>query len=185
MRILEHAKRYAADLHAADLHWLAFLLTGRREPSVEIAVETVTSQDYASPQFSTWMEAWARRIVIAKALSAIRGELQASAQRTKSKRMNGPALPAVDWALDQGTSKVELERALLAIDVFPRVALVLSVFEGVPVPDAAVLLDADPGVVKKARVLGLRELTSNLAKLQGWTSTASKPHVVHNETQHA
>ena len=180
MRILEQANR-----HAADLHWLAFLLTGRREPSVEIAVETVGSQDFASPQFSTWMLAWARRIVIAKALSAIRKELHASAQRTKSKRMNKPALPTGGWALDQSTSKVELERALLAIDVFPRVALVLAVFEGVPVPDAAVLLDADPDLVRKAQAIGLRELTSNLAKMQGWTSTAAKPYVVHSEIQHA
>jgi len=185
MRILEHAKRHAADLHATDLHWLAFLLTARREPSVEIAVGNVSSQDYANPQFSTWMAAWARRTVIAKALAAIREELQASAQRTKSKRMKQPPLPDGDWALDQGTSRVELERALLAIDIFPRVALVLSVFEGVPVPDAAVLLDADPDVVKKARVLGLRKLTSNLARLQGWTSTTAKPYVVHNEIQHA
>lgn len=180
MRILEHANQ-----HAADLHWLAFLLTGRREPSVEIAVQAVTSQDYASPQFSTWMLAWARRIVIAKALSAIREELQASAQRTKSKRLKKPALPTGDWALDPGTSKMELERALLAIDVFPRVALVLSVFEEVPVQDAAVLLDADPDVVKKAQVLGLQELTGNLAKLQGWTPAAAKPYIVHSEVQHA
>jgi hypothetical protein len=50
---------------------------------------------------------------------------------------------------------------------------------------AAVLLDTDPEVVKKARVLALRELPSNLAELPGWTSTAARPYVVHNGIQHA
>src|SRR5882672_10983671 len=118
MRILEQANQ-----HAADLHWLAFLLTGRREPSGEMAAETVPSQDYASPQFSTWMLAWARRIVISKALSAIREELQASAQRTNSKRISKPALPNGNWALDQSPRIVPPERALLAIDSFPRVVI--------------------------------------------------------------
>jgi DNA-directed RNA polymerase specialized sigma24 family protein len=180
MQILEQASR-----HAADLHWLAFLLTGRRESSLDIAVETVASQDVASPYFSTWMLAWSRRVVIAKALAAIRDELAASTRRTELKRVNKPAMPPRDWALDPGTTKVEIEKALLAIDVFPRAALLLSVFEGVPMADAAVLLDADTDLVRKAQVIGSRELTSNLARMQGWTSTAAKPFIAHKEMRYA
>ena len=53
-------------------------------------------------------------------------------------------------------------------------ALLLSVFEGVPIEDAAVLLDADPALVKKARTIGLGELTRNLARMQGWVSTPAR-----------
>src|SRR5947208_500721 len=98
-----------AEKQAADLHWLAFLLTGRREVSIDIAVEAVTLHDAANPYFSTWMAAWSRRVVIAKALSAIRDELAASARRTVSARVNKAAIPTRGWALDPGTTKVDLE----------------------------------------------------------------------------
>jgi DNA-directed RNA polymerase specialized sigma24 family protein len=83
------------------------------------------------------------------------------------------------------TTTVDLERALLAIDVFPRAALLLSIFEGVPVADAAILLDAEPQLVRKAQAIGLMELTSRLARMQGWTSAARNPLVVPGETQYA
>ena len=171
--------------HAADLHWLAFLLTGRRDLSVDIAVETITSQDVASPYFSTWMSAWSRRLVMAKALAAIRDELAASASRTELKRLNKLALPASNWTLAPGTTKVELENALLAIDVFPRAALLLSVYEGVSIDDAEVLLDAAPDLIRKAQAIGLRELTGNLARVQGRTTIGAKLPVPHSETRHA
>jgi DNA-directed RNA polymerase specialized sigma24 family protein len=174
-----------AGKHAADLHWLAFLLTGRRETSIDIAVDTIAAEDVPSrPYFSTWMVAWARRVVIAKALGQIRGELAASARRTESKRVNKAVVPSRDWALDPGTTKAEIEQALLAIDLFPRAALLLSVFEGVPIADATVLLDTDPDLVRKARAAGLLELTANLARIQSWRSTAAKPHLAQSEAQH-
>src|SRR5579872_1970687 len=125
-----------ANKHAADLHWLAFLLTGRRELSVDIAIETIASQESVSSYFSTRMLAWSRRLVMAKALAAIRHELAASARRTGWKRRNQSDLPASGWSLAPGTTKADLEKALLAIDVFPRTALLLSIFEGVPIADA-------------------------------------------------
>ena len=53
--------------HVADLYWLAFLLTGREELSIEIAADTAVSGDYASPFFSNWMRGWQRRLVIGRA----------------------------------------------------------------------------------------------------------------------
>jgi hypothetical protein len=169
----------------ADLHWLAFLLTGRRGLSLDTAAEDVPPQDGASLTFSTWMMTWSRRVVISKALAAIRHELTASARRTKSKRLRRPALPGRDWELDRNTTRVELEKSLLAIDVFPRAALLLSIFERVPVADAAVLLDAEPELIRKAQAMGLMELTNRLARMQGWTSVAGNPLVVRSETQYA
>ena len=103
-------------------------------------------------------------VVVGETGAAIRDELARSARRTASKRAGKAALPARDWTLDRGTTKVELERALLAIDVFPRCALLLSVFEGVSLEDVAILLDSERDLVRKAQMIGLRELTGNLAR---------------------
>ena len=49
----------------ADLYWLAFLLTKRRDSSAEIVAAAVASPDGSSPHFSDWMLLWPRRLVIA------------------------------------------------------------------------------------------------------------------------
>ena len=56
-------------------------------------------------------------------------------------------------------TKSDLERALLSIDLFPRAAVLLLLFEGVPLQDAAVLLDAEPDLVRKGQAAGVVELT--------------------------
>ncbi len=148
---------------AASLYWLAFLLTGEQESSAEIAT---TSLDGSENQafFSAWMLSWARKVVIARALAAIRPELTASARRiaAASRRRHAPGLPW-DWTLASDAGKPELERALLAIDAFPRCVLLLLMFEGISMDDAIVLLDADRELIRKAQVFALQELASNLA----------------------
>ena len=185
MQTLEQANQRAADPRFAGpfgMYWLAFLLTGHRETSVDVTLEAF--QDGANPFFSTWMLHWSRRLVVAKALGSIRAELAASARQT-SKRAATMALPPRNWALDEGTTKIQLERALLAIDLFPRGALLLTVFEGMSLEEAAILLDGDRDLVRKARNIGLRELTRNFARMQGWKSAATRSTVVMSEMQHA
>jgi DNA-directed RNA polymerase specialized sigma24 family protein len=150
--------------YAADLHWLAYLLTGRRDTSVDIAAGTVAEQQTDGPYFTAWMSAWSRRIVMAKALGGIREELAASAERIASVDWRKKAAPGRDFVLDPGTTKADIEQALLAIDLFPRASVVLRILEGVPVADAGVLLDAKPDLIRKAQAIGLMELTENLAR---------------------
>jgi len=171
--------------HVADLHWLAFLLTGSHEASLDIAIEAAASGDSAHPYFSNWMAAWSRRVVISKALAGIHDALAESAQRTEQKRIHHASLPPRDWSLDRGTTKGDIENALLAIDLLPRAALLLTVFEGVPVADAAVLLDASAELDAKGRMIGLRELTANLARMQGWKIAPANPCIVRGEAQFA
>ncbi|SRR5579864_7206385 len=152
---------------ASDLYWLAFLLTGHSDLSIDVAIESFDIQDGASPLVPAWMLQRSRRLLISIALAAIGDELAASARRTESKRPKKPVLPA-RWALHQDTTKVALEHALLAIDVFPRCALLLSICEGMSLHDAEILLGVDRNLVRKAQVIGLREFTRNLAKMQGW-----------------
>lgn len=158
------AAKNTADIKeaAADLYWLAFLLTGRREISIDIAADAVASEDYANPFFADWMLGWQRRLVIANALTAIHEELADSARRTETVRARSSGTPR-NWSLGPDTTKADLERALFAIDLFPRAVLLLLVFESLRIADAATLLDTDPDLLKKAQAIGLRELTANLA----------------------
>jgi DNA-directed RNA polymerase specialized sigma24 family protein len=167
-----------------NLYWLAFLLTGNPGLSVDVTLEAVACQDDANPFFSARMLAWSRRVFIAKALAEIRDELARSARRTAPRRSEKAALPPRNWTLSRDTTKVRLESALLAIDVFPRCALLLSVFEGMTLEDVGILLNSERDLVRTAQMIGLLELTRNLARLQGWRSTTTKSDVVTSEMQH-
>jgi DNA-directed RNA polymerase specialized sigma24 family protein len=148
---------------AANLYWLAFLLTGDRKASINAAVETIESPE-SNPFFLGWMMAWSRKVIISKALTAIRQELAASAGRMALERAprSAPPLPR-NWSLAPGANRLELERALLAIDAFPRGVLLLLLFEGLSVDDAMQLLGADRDLIRKAQAVALQQLTRNLA----------------------
>lgn len=175
METLEQTKR-----DVADLHWLATLLTGCRETASNVTVQALTPADGAEP-FSNWMRAWSRRNVIARALAAVREDLARSARRTAAQHLEKGALPHESWALAQETTKRDLEQALLPIDVFPRAAVLLLLFERVPLKDVAILLDSEPELVRKALAAGARELTINLARMQGCRSAETNEN---REEQH-
>jgi DNA-directed RNA polymerase specialized sigma24 family protein len=148
----------------SELLWLAFLLTGDREMSVEAVVDAMDLNDTGNPFFRNWMVSWSRKLVIAKALGAVEGQMAASVRRTRERRCPRPAkVPDRGWSLNRDTGKAELERALLEIDLFPRCVLLLTVFEKVSIEDTASLLNADRETVTAAKALGLAELTWNLA----------------------
>jgi DNA-directed RNA polymerase specialized sigma24 family protein len=172
-------------LGASDPYWLAFLLTGQKELSLDLTIEALESAEDSNLFFSNWMLAWSRRVFMAKALAAIRQELTASARRTAAERFRQAKLPRRDWSLNLDTSKADLEKAILSIDAFPRCAMVLTIFERVSVEDVAVLLDSDRELVRKAQRIGLQELTRNLARIQGWKLDAPKPRVAAAQMQHA
>lgn len=178
METLEQAEQCAA-----DLHWLATLLTGRREIATDVTMQALTPADDPNTFFSTWMQQWSRRIVIAKALAAVREDLARSAHRTGLMRGEDSVLPPASWTLQESTTKADLERALLAIEVFPRAAVLLLIFERVPLPDTAILLDSEPALVRIALAGGVRGLTINLARIQGWTSAENNS--VNGEVQNA
>ena len=149
--------------NAAGLYWLVFLLTCQGDLSVDIAAGAATTEGDSNQFFGSWMRDWAKKVAIAKAVAGIHEELAESLHRTMAAKMRPPGQVASNWRLPEGTTKAELERALLAIDVFPRAALLLTTFEGVHTADAATLLDADVALIRKAQAIGLRELTANLA----------------------
>jgi DNA-directed RNA polymerase specialized sigma24 family protein len=147
----------------ANIYWLVFLLTGRREASIDITADVVSSTKHSNPLLPAWLGTWSRRGAITKAIGAIRGELRESAQRTELARMDREMTLPRDWPLARETTKAQIEKALLSMDVFPRAALLLVIFEGAPITDAATLLEADTSLVRKAQAVGLRELMTYLA----------------------
>ena len=168
---------------AADLYWLAFLLTGSQDISIDIAADAAGSEDWENSFFADWMRGRYRRPVIVKALAAIHDELAESAHRTETARFTIPQMPR-NWSLRADVTKEDLERALLAIDVFPRAAVLLLVFEGMRTADAALLLDAKADLLKKAQAIGLSEMTANLAgttakSRDGFFSAGIPNHVSH------
>lgn len=73
---------------------------------------------------------------------------------------------------------------MLALDVFPRCALLLTVFEKLSIKDTTVLLGADEALVRKAQCLGLIELTRNIARGRGWNLDRDPARPL-GELQHA
>jgi hypothetical protein len=146
-----------------DLYRLAYLLTGNRDVSFQAAVDAAELPEDASPFFAEWVLRWSRKIAIAKSLGTIRGEFHASARRTEATALHSDVRLPQGWSLSSQTNRIQLEQALLAIDVFPRCALVLSIFEGLPLEEVATLLDEDRELVKTARAIGLQQLTQRLS----------------------
>jgi hypothetical protein len=141
------------------LCWLAFLVTEDWHLSLEVVSSIFDGVHGSFPRERLIVKA---RLVAAAAVAAIKSELPGSARRTEQ-------VVATDWKrLKKQSSecapltKVALQRALLAIDIFPRCALLLTVLEGLSIDDAVLLLDESPTLVRGALGLALLQLTRNL-----------------------
>jgi hypothetical protein len=125
-----------------------------------------------NPVFTQFMTAWSRKLVTASSLEAMRTELRESALRIEQASDPDPAeLEGLGVASASGYGNItgpEFEQAVLAIDLFPRYALLLTVFEKLSIADAAVLLNADQALVRKGQMQALIELTRNIALNRGY-----------------
>jgi hypothetical protein len=148
--------------HAAELQWLAYLFTGSHDRGVRAFTKALDLEDYANPAMADFMVSWSRKLVIGASLETIRPQLRESAWRTMRAEDPDPATLVALKPAGEMTAP-ELERALLAIDLFPRCALLLTVFEKLSVDDAALLLNADKALVRKAQNQGLLELAGGVA----------------------
>lgn len=167
---------------AASQYRLAWLLTGEREASVDATLNALEAGPDPHASFAEWMSAWSRRLMIARVLTGIRGKLAQSARRTASIKVRCPEYAAL---VGRETTAIQLERALLAVDLFPRCALVLTHFERISVEDAAILLDATTSLVRKARTVGWMQLVDHLLRPAVRTSVRYQPFVITTGVQHA
>jgi DNA-directed RNA polymerase specialized sigma24 family protein len=146
-----------------ELYWLAFLLTGDRERSVQAYTGALNSEAPA-PVLQKFMGSWARRLLIVAALGTIRRQLRESAlgaaPASKGDLAQWGRLASPDLTR---LTKQDLEDVLLSMDVFTRCAVVLTILERIPVKEAADLLGVDACTVKSAQARGVAEMTWKLA----------------------
>lgn len=144
------------------LTWLASLIGGPQSGGPDPRCEPLCPLEADNPFFNRWSTVWFRKLVIARALGSVAAELKDSARRTaplKCPRTRPRPLPsAAPW---------ELERALRAVDLFPRCVILLTMIEELSLDDTAVLLDADKQRIDTVRAIGMAELYKNLTHQQG------------------
>jgi DNA-directed RNA polymerase specialized sigma24 family protein len=106
-----------------------------------------------------------RRLVAAEAVAAIRPQLLESAAR-----IAGVTADPEEWlgaasemSTQQPPTRTDVEEALLAIDGFPRVVLLLTIFEGFSIADAGRLLKANDRLIRHAQMVALLALTRHLS----------------------
>jgi hypothetical protein len=154
--------------NSSELYWLAYLLTGNEDRSVQAFGRALDIGENANPAFNGFMNEWARKLVIVEALGGMEGELRRSIARVARATEKGAEKDVQGkWTLRQGIAKEEFEQAVLAIDAFPRCAMLLTIFEGMTVGAAANLLHADEPLTAAAQRSGIVQLTRNLAGSDG------------------
>ena len=156
MQPLEQARKQALRLYR-----LAFLLTGQADVSADAAIEAIglaNDGERSSPNNPQTQ----RKMVIKRALAAVRAELRVSSGRqTFHQAYDFGAHPIFPRS---GLTWTQVERALLGIAAFPRCALVLRVLEGLSLNETAALLGVDAEHIREAQVAGLRALTGSLRR---------------------
>ncbi len=152
---------------AAELYWIALLLTGCSDRSATIVIDEIERANECNDGPSILESIALRHTIIAKAIASIFDQLAWSSARMPSWQKQRSLLAGPHWSVNPTISREQLAAALLRIDVFPRCALLLTVFEGLAIDAAAALLQSDRELTMRGRITGLCELTRNLAFIPG------------------
>jgi hypothetical protein len=145
----------------SELYSLAFLLTANADRSVD-AFSRALDREEENPVFGNFMSAWARKLIAVEALGTIKTELKVSAQKV-ARMADDEIASDPKWKRRPYISQEEFEEAVVAIDAFPRCAMLLTIFEGMSIQAAAALLNEDKALTLKAQRIGIVQLTRNLA----------------------
>jgi hypothetical protein len=151
-----------------QLSWLTTVIAGEPELTSEPALAPICPSEHCNPFPREWMNEWSRKLVIARAVGRVRIELKASLHRAAAlARSSKPGnSPQGEWTRLPPADQAKLQDVLLAMDVFPRCVLALSVFERLSLDDTVVLLGADKRLIEATRAAALKELSANLAQEQ-------------------
>lgn len=156
---------------STELYWLAFLLTGNTERGVQAFDQALDFASDDNPGFDGFMKDWARKLVIVEALGAIRKELRTSIERTARVAAEDRLLGSVGWVraaiARPEIVKESFEQAVIGIDAFPRCAMLLTIYERMPIGDVSLLLGVDESLTRAAQRIGVVQLTRNLARRGG------------------
>jgi hypothetical protein len=155
----------AFERNSSELYSLAFLLTGNEDKSVEAFGRALDFDKASSPDFCGSVSRWARTLTIVETLRGMRYELLASIQRVAEDAGGVPSDLCPGRRLPIRLQ--EFQEAVTPIDAFPRCVILLTIFEGMPIDAAAVLLQADEALLMKAQRIGIVSLAANLADGSG------------------
>ncbi|MGA3185719.1 MAG: hypothetical protein ABSF22_01290 [Bryobacteraceae bacterium] len=143
----------------AELYWLAYLLTGNEDRSVHASSSALDIDDGL---FDGEKKKWARALTIVEALGTIETVLRRSLVRVA--QSNGEEMASqAEWMGRARITTEEFEDAVLRIDAFPRCAMLLTIFEGLPIKATALLLNASMALTAAAQRIGIVQLTARLA----------------------
>jgi hypothetical protein len=132
------------------LYWIAFILTGCEATSVNVTAEVLSTKSGNL-----------RRTVVIQSVAAKESDLRLARDRYQRQAEYG-LVSEFRAGLDAMPDFFDVRNALLAIDLFPRYALLLTVFEGFSVRDAAMCLDSNEQSICDARSDGLLSLARNM-----------------------
>ena len=141
------------------LYLLSLLLTADHSLAEKCFVGGLESSKSANVVFRDWARSWARRLIVQSAIQAIRPRPNeiVSPGNTVASEISQPAEVA----------------AILELPAIDRFAYVLTVLEGYPLRECALLLGCTPGEVNTARMRALREIMNAMRRRESTTSIKS------------
>jgi hypothetical protein len=151
------------EARSLELYSLAFLLTGNTDRSLQAFNRTLDGEEEETTLFGNSTNRRARKLIIVEALDAMEMELEASRHRTACLALDERSVNP-GWKRRALIATGEFEKAVLAIDAFPRCAILLTIFERISLRTAAILLNADHAVTQTAQRIGALQLSDNLSR---------------------
>lgn len=153
------------------LEWLTSQITGGVVSEPDSALELLLPKEGDNATFARWIRAWSRKLAIARALGTVAGKLKVSARRMElidSAQLRN--LCRRNWRWLSSSNRVDLERDITAIDLFPKAALLLTIFERLSLVDAAVLLGVPKETVANAQARAMMQLSRAIGGRQAWAN---------------
>ena len=138
------------------LYLLSLLLTAGPDLAEKCFVSGLESSKSTNVVFKEWARSWARRVIVQSAIQTIRP------------RPNDFMSPGDTVASD--VSQPAEIAAVLELPAFDRFAYVLSVLEGYPLRECALLLGCTPGDVNTARMRALQVVVNSMQRRDRTTS---------------
>lgn len=132
------------------LYLLSLLLTGNQSDAEKCFVQGLVDSREGNPVFREWSESWARRTIVHNAIQMIQPRPI-------------DVLPS-ESATERGAEQPPEVAAILELPSFDRFAYVLSVLEGYPLQECALLLDCSRSEVITARMRALQQVVQSLER---------------------
>ena len=134
------------------LYMLSLLLTGAHEMAERCLLRAFEHCLGAKTVFTEWAPSWAKRITIKTAIEIVFGSQIPPSNHFKS-----------EFVVERVAGVDALVAVVSSLEPFDRIVYVLSVLEGFPVRECALLLDCTVHEVMHAKTRALRS-TSNLPR---------------------